>query len=157
LAESVAAAPKPPPRFWGVSRCERTLHMFEHGGVTVDGHGFHNGLVICVGNGGPSACRWTVGHRARLYTQFTVFARSRYIGGVVRSFTLATRGGPGLVRQGHHAGDQYAGWPADYYMAPASVRLLATSATPARFRSIVAPLAARLRHQESAAGCTADS
>ena len=30
---------------------------------TVDGHGFHNGLVICVGNGGPTACRWTIGHR----------------------------------------------------------------------------------------------
>jgi hypothetical protein len=88
-AESVAAAPRPPPRFWGVSRCERTLHMFELGGVTVDGHGFHNGPVICVGNGGPSACRWTVAHRARLYSQFTVFARSRYVAGVVRSFTLA--------------------------------------------------------------------
>lgn len=155
-AGSAGAAPKPPPKFWSVSRCERTLHRYAYGegGITADQHGFHFGPVICVGGGGPSTCRWTVGHRARLYSQFTVFTRSPYQGGDVRSFTVATRGGPGLVRQGHHAGDQYVGWPADYYMSPASVRLLATDATPARFRSLVAPIVASLTKREDATGCT---
>ena len=152
---SVAAVPKPPPKFWSPGRCERTLLLYDfEGGSTVDRHGFHIGLAVCVGAGGPRACRWTSGHRARLYSQFTVFSRSRYVGGVVRSFTLATRGGPGLVPYRHHAGDQYVGWPADYYMSPASVRLLATDATPSRFRSIVAPLAARLAQRENATVCT---
>jgi hypothetical protein len=151
-----APPPPPPPKFWTVSRCERTLHAYgdREGGLTASGHGFHIGLVICVGAGGPRACRWASGHRSRLYSQFTVFSRSRYVGGVVRSFTLATRGGPGLYPYAHHAGDQYVGWPADYYMSPASVRLLATNASPARFRSIVAPIAARLTQQENATGCT---
>jgi len=149
--------PKPPPKFWGVGRCERTLHRYAYGegGITADGHGFHYGLLVCVGSGGPSDCRWTVGHRARLYSQFKVFTRSLYQGGNVRSLTVATRDGPGLVRQGHHAGDQYVGWPADYYVSPASVRLLATDASPARFRSLVAPLVTRLTQREDARGCTA--
>ena len=155
-AAPAGAVPKPPPRFWGVSRCERTLHLYgdREGGLTVDGHGFHYRLVICVGSGGPSTCRWTVNHQARLFSQFRVFTRSPYQSGDVRSFTLATRGGPGLVREGHHAGDRYVGWPADYYMSPASVRLLATDATLARFRSLVAPLVARLAKREDAIGCT---
>jgi hypothetical protein len=155
-AASFAAVPKPPPMFWGASRCERTLHLYgdREGGLTTEGNGFHVGAAVCVGTGGPAACRWTSGHRSRLYSQFVVFTRSRYVGGVVRSFTLATRGGPGLVRYAHHAGDQYVGWPADYYMSPASVRLLATHVTPARFRSLVAPLVAHLQHLESATRCT---
>src|SRR5262249_60055346 len=83
-----------------------------------------------------------------------VHARSRYVGRVVRSFTLFTRASPGLDRNAHHAGDQYVGWPADYYMSPTSVRLLAVNATAARFRSIVASLAARLTQQENTTGCT---
>jgi hypothetical protein len=151
-----APPPPPPPKFWSPARCERVLRTYgdREGGLTVEGHGFHTGLVICVGTGGPHACKWTSDHRSRLYSQFTVFSRSRYVGGVVRSFTLATRGGPGLIRQAHHAGDQYVGWPPDYYMSPASVRLLATGASPARFRSIVAPIAAGLMQQENAGGCT---
>lgn len=147
--------PPPPPKFWTVSRCERTLLRYpDQGGLTVDGHGFHVGLALCVGTGGPQACKRGSDHRSRLYSQFTVFSRSRYVGGAVRSFTLATRGGPGLVASRHHAGDQYVGWPADYYMSPASVRLLATNASPARFRSVVAPIAAHLTQQANATTCT---
>jgi len=156
-ADWAAASPPPaPPKFWSPGRCERVLHMYgdREGGWTVKGHGFHIGLVICVGTGGPHDCKSTSDHRSRGYSRFTVFSRSRYVGGVVRSFTLATRGGPGLIRQEHHAGDQYVGWPADYYMSPASVSLLATGVSPARFRPLVAPLAARLMQQENAIACT---
>lgn len=75
--------------------------------------------------------------------------------GRVRSFTLATRARPGFARIVHHYGDQYASWPADFFMA--HVRLLATHVTPARFRSIVAPLAAHVARQENATGCTGGS
>jgi hypothetical protein len=155
-ASADAATPPPaPPKFWTANRCERTLLRYPaEGGSTADGYGFHVGLAICVGTGGPNACKWTTDHRSRLYSQFTVFSRSRYVGGTVRTFTLTTRGGPGLVREGHHAGDQFVGWPADYYMSPASVRQLATSTTPARFHSIVTPLAAHLTRQENATACT---
>jgi len=72
--------------------------------------------------------------------------------GIVRSLTLATRAGPSFTRVVSHWGDQYEGWPADFFSAHR--RLLATHASPARFRSIVAPIAARLTQQEKAAGCT---
>jgi hypothetical protein len=138
-----------------VSRCERVLHVRgDDRAVTAQGYGFHVGLRVCVGTGGPQACEWTSDHRSRLYSQFSVFSRSRYIGGVVRSWTLATRGGYGLVAIRRHAGDQYIGWPADFFMSPVSVRLLASNATPARFRSIVAPIAASLTQQQNATGCT---
>ena len=117
--------------------------------------------VLCVGSGGPSACRWTSDHRARLYSEFTVFARYRQayvedvgtvVPGVVRSFTLATRARPGFVPIVSHWGDQYEGWPADFFKAHR--RLLATQTTLARFRSIVASLAARLTQQQNVSGCT---
>ena len=92
--------------------------------------------------------------RSRLYSRFLVFSRSRYVGGIVRSWTLATRGGAGLVAVRRHGGEAYAGWPGDFYTSPSSVKLLAPNASPARFRSIVAPLAARVREQENATGCT---
>jgi hypothetical protein len=146
-----AAPPPPPPKFWTVVRCERELH--EHQGArNTEGHRFTAGLTICVGTGGPRACKWTAGHRSRLYSQFKVFARTRYIGSIVRSFTLMTRDGPGLDPVGR-GGDAYAGWPAWYYISPASVRLLERESTRAGFRSIVAPIAARLRQQENASGC----
>ena len=116
------------------------------------GYGFHVGLRVCVGMGAPQACKWTADHRSRLYSQFLVFSRSRYVGGIVRSWTLATRGGAGLVAVRRHGGDAYVGWPADFYTSPSSVKLLAPNASPARFRSIVAPLAARVREQENATG-----
>ena len=150
-----AAPPPPPAKYWTVSRCERTLHVQgDDGAVTADGHRFHVGLRVCVGAGGAQACKWTSDHRSRLYEQFRVFSRSRYIGGVVRSWTLATRGGVGLVAIRRHAGDQYVGWPADFFMSPGSVKLLAIDATPARFRSIVAPIAARLTQQQNATDCS---
>jgi hypothetical protein len=153
VGRSGAAPPPPPPKFWSVGRCERALHAHPYGIRTRDGWGFEVGQRTCVGTGGPSACRWTSGRRSRLYSEFVVFSRSRYIGSVVRSWTLATRGGPGLIREGHHAGDRYVGWPADFFMSPLSVTLLATESTPARFRSIVAPIAAHLRQEENATGC----
>lgn len=148
---SVGAVPKPPPKFWSPARCERVMLARP---LTPPLQ------VLCVGSGGPSACRWTSGHRVRLYSEFTVFARYRHtqvsgIGfepGVVRSFTLATRARPGFVRIVSHWGDQYEGWPADFFKAHR--RVLATRTTPARFRSIVAPIAARLTQQENATGCT---
>jgi hypothetical protein len=72
--------------------------------------------------------------------------------GVVRSFMLATRARPGFTRVVSHWGDQYEGWPADFFRAHR--RLLATHATPGRFRSIVAPIAARLTQRKKATGCT---
>ena len=95
VSASVGAAP-PPPKFWSVARCEQALraHDLIH---NAEGHGFHAGETICVGTGGPAACKWTAGHRSRLYSEFAVFTRSRYVGTVVRSFMLTTRGGPGLV------------------------------------------------------------
>ena len=156
-SRSAGAAPPPPPEFWTASRCERVL-LDIYGGphapglTTGNGHHFHIAQAICVGSGGSRACRWTTGHRSRLYSEFTVFTRSPLNGGVVRSWTLATRAGHGLAPVAHHAGDQYVGWPPDFYMSRTT--LLATDATAARFRSIVAPIAARLRQQEKAAGCT---
>jgi hypothetical protein len=153
-ATAVAASPPAqPPKFWTVSRCEQVFRARDHWVPNAQGYVFHLGLTICVGTGGPEACLWTAGRRSRLYSQFTVFTRSRYIGGAVRSFTLTTRAGHGLVRIGP-AGDQYLKWPAEFYFAPASVRLLATESTPARFRTIVAPLAAHVTEQENADGCT---
>ena len=71
--------------------------------------------------------------------------------GVVRSFTLATRPRPGFVRIVSHWGDQYAGWPADFFRR--HERVLETHASPARFRSLVASIAARLTRQADATGC----
>ena len=162
VSGTAGAVPRPPPKFWGASRCEQVLVGVYgyasqvvpagYGLPTGDGHGFHPSQAICVGSGRSHACRWTSGHRVRLYLQFTVFARSPGNGGVVRSWTLATRTGRGLVPVAHHAGDQYVGWPPDFYMS--RVKLLATDVTPAHFLSIVAPLAARVAQQGNATGCT---
>jgi len=150
VIDSAGAVPKPPPKYWSPARCERVM-LTQHPAVR---------QVICVGSGGPTTCRWTSGHRARLYSELTVFTRlrQRYVAGsgvepgVVRSFTLVTRARTGFDRIVHHYGDQYAGWPADFFNG--HVRVLATRATPARFRSIVAPIAARLRKKEETTSCT---
>jgi hypothetical protein len=151
-----ASAPPPPPKFWSVSRCERVLHRHDYLIPTALSYGFHVGQLLCVGTGGPQACRWTSGHRSRQYSEFRVFGRTRYIGSIVRSWTLATRGGPGLVGVGARAGDAYVGWPPAFYVSPTSVRLLAASSTRADFRSIVAPISARLTHEENATRCTGE-
>jgi hypothetical protein len=152
MVGSAGAVPKPAPKFWSSARCERAMLARP---LTPPLQ------VLCVGTGGPSACRWTSGHRVRLYSEFTVFARYRQgnVGGVrtvapgvVRSFALTTRARPDFVPIVSHWGDQYQGWPADFFKAHR--RLLATHTTPARFRSIVAPIAARLTQQENAASCT---
>ena len=134
-------------------RCERVLPR-EHPGIR---------QVICLGSGGGSSCRWASGHRVRLYSELRVFAWYRQANfsslgmhglepGVVRSFTLATRARPGFDRIVHHYGDQYAGWPADFFIA--HVRLLATHVARAHFHSIVAPIAARLMQDEKTTSCT---
>jgi hypothetical protein len=79
VASASAAPPPPPPKFWSVSRCEQTLHAHDYLIPTADGHYFHVGLRVCVGTGGPHACEWTSEQRSRLYSQFSVFTRSRYI------------------------------------------------------------------------------
>jgi hypothetical protein len=135
---------------WSPARCERVM-LTQHPAVS---------QVICVGSGGPATCRWTSGHRARLYSEFTVFTRLLHRNvagiwvepGIVRSFTLATRARPGFGRIVHHYGDQYVGWPADFFMG--HVRLLATHVPPAHFHAIVAPIAARLMQEEKTTSCT---
>jgi hypothetical protein len=149
---AAAAPPPPPPKFWTVNRCEQVFRTRQHWVPNAEGHIFVVGTTICVGTGGPQACAWTSDKQSRLYSQFTVFARSRYIGGVVRSFTLATRAGQGLFRIGP-AGDAYLRWPAEFYVSQVSVRLLAGTSTPASFRAMVAPLAARLTQKEIATNC----
>jgi hypothetical protein len=151
---SAGAVPKPPPKFWSPARCERVM-LTQHPAVR---------QVLCVASGGPSTCRWTSGHRARLYSEFTVFTRLLHLnvtGGsdagavqpsVVRSFTLATRARPGFGRIVHHYGDQYAGWPADFFMG--HVKVLATHVTPGQFRPVVAPFATRMMQEAKATGCT---
>lgn len=138
---SAGAVPKPQPKFWSEARCERVLPK-QHPAIL---------QVICAGSGGPGSCRWTRGHRVRLYSELKVFAwysqanftsigMSGLEPGVVRSFTLATRARPGFGRIVHHYGDLYAGWPADFYMG--HVRLVGTNVSAGRFRALVAPLAA---------------
>jgi hypothetical protein len=150
MPASAGAAPKPPPQFWSPARCERVM-LTQHPSVS---------QVLCVGSGGPAHCRWTGGHRARLYSELTVFTRllQRNLAdawvegpGRVRSFTLATRARPGFDPIRHHWGDQYVGWPADFFIA--HVKLLSTHSAPAQFNSIVAPIAARLK-QEQTTSCT---
>jgi hypothetical protein len=117
VSASVGAAP-PPPKFWSPARCQRVMLARPLAPPR---------QVLCVGIGGPSFCRWTSGHRARLYSEFRVFTRYRQTNvrgvglepGVVRSFMLATRARPGFTRVVSHWGDQYQGWPADFFRATA--------------------------------------
>jgi hypothetical protein len=151
-AAAVGAVPKAPPSFWSPARCERVLPE-EHPKMQ---------QVVCVGSGGPSSCRWTNGHRARLYSQLTVFAWNQHANfttlgmhsvepGVVRSFTLATRARPGFARIVHAYGDAYVDWPADFYMA--HVRLLGTHVNKHAFGAFVAARAARLADHELSINC----
>ena len=149
---SAGGVPKPPPEFWSQARCERVMAWHRSYGPRRE--------VLCVGIGGPSACRWTSGHRARLYSEFMVFTRYRRTNvrgvglepGVVRSLQMSTRARPGFVPVRRHWGDGSVGSPAAFFTR--TRRLLATHASPARFRTIVAPIAARLAQQENGAGCT---
>ena len=151
---AAAAVPKPAPRFWSVARCERVLPD-EHPAIR---------QVICVGSGGPSSCRWTSGHRVRLFSQLRVFAWYRHANfstlgmtgvepGVVRSFTLATRARPGFARIVHRYGDAWEGWPPDFYMA--HVRLLGTHVNRHAFGAFVATRVAELADHERTVDCTA--
>src|SRR5215813_6689022 len=69
VTASAAAMPKPPAEFWSPARCERVLLGVFAGRAfpTGDGHHFGIAQAICVGSGGPHACRWTPGHRSRVY------------------------------------------------------------------------------------------
>ena len=62
----------PPPsaaKFWTAADCERVLHVHDYVLATADGHRFPRRATICVGTGGPRACKWTSDHRSRLYSQ----------------------------------------------------------------------------------------
>ena len=72
--------------------------------------------------------------------------------GVIRSSTLATRARPGFARIVHLYGDQYVGWPADFYAA--HVRLVGTHIRKASFGAIIAPFAAKLVQHEDTINCT---
>ena len=150
---SAGAVPKPSPRFWTAARCERVLPT-EHPAIR---------QIICVGSGGPSSCRWTSGHRVRLYSQLRVFAWYRHANfstlgmtavepGVVRSFTLATRARPGFARIVHRYGDAWEGWPADFYMG--HVRLLGTHVNKHAFGAFVANRVAKIADHEQTINCT---
>jgi hypothetical protein len=73
--------------------------------------------------------------------------------GVVRSFTLTTRARPGFGPVFHHYGDAYIGWPSAFFKR--HVRVLATDVSQARFRPVIAPIAARLIHDTKTTGCAA--
>jgi len=149
VARTAGAVPKPPPKFWSSARCERMVlnrprHLVAQ--------------VLCVPAGGQQACRWTTGHRTRLYSEFTVLVRyphaavasvvGRLATGVVRSFTLGTRAQPGLYPIAHDWGDAWVGWPPDFFQG--HDRDLAINVTAARFRSFVAPIAAPLFQEANA-------
>jgi hypothetical protein len=151
---SAAAVPKPSPRFWSVDYCERVLPK-EHPGIR---------QIICVGDGGPAACRWTSGHRGRVFSQLRVFAWYRHANfsslgmtdvesGVIRSFALATRAQPGFTRIVHLYGDAYEGWPADFWMG--HVRLLGTHVNKHAFGAFVAATVAKLAAHERTVNCSA--
>jgi hypothetical protein len=164
MVGSVAAAPKLPlpPKFWSPHHCAQVV-------LTRPGHVI--GQAVCVGSGGPTACRWTSGHRIRLYSRFIVFTRASQVEhvhgagptpGVVRSWTLATRAHPGFTRIGHHPGDgEWLKWPPDFFMGnpgafmdrpPSNV--LAIHSTLASFHLIVARHEDPIVQQERATGCT---
>lgn len=135
-------------KFWSPRLCEQILQPYGLYALPAgNGHHFNVAQAICIGHDGPRACQWSYRHRSRLYSEFTVFARSRLGGGLVRSWTLGTRAGHGLAPISRSSRT-----PPDFYMS--SVTLLATNASPARFRSIVAPIAARLTQEENATGCS---
>jgi hypothetical protein len=149
VAASGGAVTKPPPKFWSAARCERVM-LTQHPSVS---------QVLCVGSGGPARCRWTSGHRVRLYSEFTVFTRvlrRNRTGevwvepGFVRSFTLATRARPGFGPIFHLHGDLP--WPADFFMGHVRV-LRKRPVAAAQFNPIFAPIAARLM-QERISSCT---
>jgi len=135
---SAGAVPKPLPKFWSPARCE---HVMGERPITPPAQ------VVCLGSGGPANCRWTSGHRARVYSQFTVFA---LYGIAIRSFTLLTRPRPGFVAVPHDWGGAYAGWPPDFYRSKIVLR---GPPFPARFRADVAAKAASLRRHDTAV-CT---
>ena len=66
---SAGAVPKSPPKFWSPARCERVMLARPLAPPR---------QVLCVASGGSSTCRWTSGHRTRLYSEFTVFTRYRH-------------------------------------------------------------------------------
>jgi len=72
--------------------------------------------------------------------------------GVVRSFALATRARPGFARIVHAYGDEYVGWPADFYMA--DVRLLGTHVNKHAFGAFVSTRTAKLADNEQTINCT---
>ena len=148
------AARTPQAKFWAANRCEQVFGTHTYGFPTPEGHHFWVGRAVCVGAGGANACEWTSGHRSRLYSEFTVFTRARYIGSIVRSFTIATRAEGGFVKIGRHAAThRYAGFPAYFYMSPGSVRILARASTAAGFRSLVALTAARQIEANNTTNC----
>lgn len=152
-AQWVSAASPPPPRFWSVARCQQMFRAHGYPLPTADGHRFWAGEPFCVGIGGSDACQWTSGHRSRLYSEFRVFTRARHIGSVVRTFTIATRTKNGFVGIPHVGSPRAPRGRVDFYLSPASVRLLAPTSTLARFGAIVAPISLRLTRHEEATGC----
>ena len=125
---AAAAPPPPPPKFWTVSRCERAFLAHDRRLPTADGHGFHVGQlsVSAWADGRRVSWRPTTGLASTrssacsrvLVTSAASFARSR------SPPAAATASSGSCITRG----DQYVGWPADFYMSPVSVRLLAPNA-----------------------------
>ena len=158
VSGSVGAAPRAAAAILGPIHCERLLLRI-YGGphlpgfTTGDGHRFHLAQAICVGSGG--ATRLSMDDRSslpplrRVHGVHALSSQRRRCSLVDARYSRAPRSLP-VAR---HAVIQFAGWPPDFYMS--RVTLLASDATPARFRSIVAPIAARIRQQRTRAAAPA--
>ena len=97
-----------------VSHSEGVLtHAFR--GFDRDGHYFHLGRQF-LRHGRTARLRVDGRPPFSPLLKVHLFSRSRYVGGDLRSLTLATRNGPGPIRIGHPAGDGYLRWAPDFFI-----------------------------------------
>jgi hypothetical protein len=130
--------------YWTTRACTQNVQKFLLPTTDPPGHNFYAAQAVCVGRGGQQTCQRSARGASRLYSAFTVFTRTDS-GGVVRSFALDTHSGHGVPAWGKSSD------PPPFYVS--HVKLIATNVSPARFRSTVGPIAARLRQHQNARGC----
>jgi hypothetical protein len=131
-------------RYWTTLACTQNVQKFLLPTTDPPGHNFYAVQAVCVGRGGQQTCQRSARGASRLYSAFTVFTRTDS-GGVIGSFTLYTHSGHGVPAWGKSSD------PPPFYVS--HVKLIATNVSPARFRSTVGPIAARLRQHQNARGC----
>lgn len=117
------------PWYWTSFWCKNELQ--QQGMELYDGRTFNVAKAYCVGKGGLATCEWSSNYRTRLYTEFTVIARS--YDGTVRIFTLDTNG-----KTGYRA---------------TNIRAVAHEENPYRFAGYVSTLTHDLAVTENAKGC----